>query len=113
MSNKVHVYRGDEVYVLSGKDAGKKGKVLKVFPETSRVIIEDVNVVKKHKKPRQTSPGGIINQEAAIHSSNVMLICNKCKAPTKVGKLIMENGEKARLCKKCDEVIDIIKKAKE
>ena len=110
MSNKVHVTQGDTVYVLSGKDGGKRGKVLKVFPKESRVLVEGVNVVKKHKKPRQMNPGGIINQEAPIHSSNVMLICEKCKAPTKVGKLILENGEKARVCKKCNEVIDIIKK---
>ena len=113
MGNKVHVNQGDTVYVLTGKDAGKRGKVLKVFPDKSRVIVEKVNIVKKHRKAKQTVPGGIIDQEAAIHSSNVMLICDKCKTPTKVGKLIMENGEKARLCKKCEEVMDIIKKAKE
>ena len=113
MNGKVHVNKGDTVYVLAGKDGGKKGKVLKVFPKESRVLVEGVNMVKKHKKPRQTNPGGIINQEAPIHSSNVMLICDRCKTPTKVGKLILENGEKSRVCKKCGEAIGVIKKAKD
>ena len=112
MGSKVHVTRGDTVYVLSGKDSGKKGKVLKVFPDDNRVVVEGVNMVKKHKKPQRTKPGGIINQEAPVHSSNVMLICDKCKVPTKIGKMIYDNGEKARVCKKCNEVIDIIKKPK-
>ena len=111
MNSKVHVMQGDTVYVLSGKDSGKKGKVLKVFPKDSRVLVEGVNMVKKHKKPRQTDPGGIINQEAPVHSSNVMLICDKCKIPTKVGKMVLENGEKARVCKKCNEEISIVKKS--
>jgi large subunit ribosomal protein L24 len=71
-------------------------------------------MVKKHKKPRQTNPGGIINQEAPIHSSNVMLFCDKCRKPVKIGKLVnKENGEKSRVCKKCGEVIDVIIKAKD
>jgi large subunit ribosomal protein L24 len=113
MSSKVHVVRGDTVYVLSGKDSGKKGKVLKVFTDDSRVVVEGVNMVKKHKKPSQTKPGGIINQEAPIHSSNVMLICDKCKTPTKIGKLVYESGEKARVCKKCNDVIGVIKKPRD
>jgi len=109
MSNrKVHVKKGDTVYVLSGKDRGRNGKILKVFPDDNRVLVEQVNIVVKHKKARQTNPGGIIRQEAAIHASNVMLICEKCKAPTKVGKRILATGEKVRVCKKCDEIIDTV-----
>ena len=109
MSNqKLHVKKGDTVYVLSGKNRGRRGKILKVFPDTNRVLVEQVNIAIKHQKPRQTNPGGIIKQEAAIHASNVMLICEKCKAPTKVGKKLLENGEKVRMCKKCNEVIDTI-----
>jgi len=112
MSNhKMHVKRGDEVYVLTGKSQGVKGKILKVFPDDGRVLVEQANIAVKHKKPRQTNPGGILRQEAPIHVSNVMLICEKCKSPTKVGKRIMPSGEKVRVCKKCREIIDTIVEA--
>ena len=112
MSNqKVHVRRDDTVYILSGKSRGRRGKVLKVFPADSRVLVEQVNVVVKHKKPQRTNPGGLVRQEAAVHASNVMLVCEKCKAPTKVGKRVLENGEKVRVCKKCNEIIDTVKEA--
>lgn len=112
MANKVHVKKGDTVLVLSGEDKGKKGKVLRVLPSSGRVIVEGVNMVKKHVKPRSVNQqGGIINQEAPISSSKVMLICSKCKQPTKVGKLILEDGQKARVCKKCKEIIDMVKEA--
>lgn len=114
MENKVHVKKGDTVYVLSGKDKGKKGKVLSVFPSDSMVLVEGVNMSTKHKKPRSRyQQGGIIHQESPINSAKVMLVCDKCGKPTKVGKHILENGEKARECKKCKEIIDIIKEAKE
>jgi len=112
MSNqKLHVKKGDNVYVLTGKNRGRRGRILKVFPDSSRVLIESVNIVVKHQKPRQTNPGGIIRQEAPIHSSNVMLICEKCRTPTKIGKKVLENGEKVRVCKKCNEIMDTISKA--
>jgi len=111
--NKVHVKKGDTVLVLSGKDKGKKGKVLGVFPKDGMVLVEGVNMSTKHKKPRgRYQEGGIIHQESPINSSKVMLICERCKSPTKVGKKIFENGQKARVCKKCNEIIDIIKEAK-
>lgn len=110
--NKVHVKKDDLVYVLSGKDKGKKGKVLVVIPDKEMVIVEGVNMVKKHKKPKNRyQQGGIMRQEAAIYSSKVMLICNKCSNPTKINRQVLETGEKARVCKKCKEIIDIIKKA--
>lgn len=111
MANKVHVKKGDMVYVLSGKDRGKKGKVLQVIPSEQKVLVEGVNMSTKHKKPRNMyQEGGIIHQELPIHCSNVMLICEKCGKPTKVAKKIFENGEKARVCKHCNEIIDIISK---
>ena len=109
MSNqKVHVKKGDNVYVLSGKNRGRKGRILKVFPDDNRVLVESVNMAVKHKKPQRTNPGGIIKQEAPIHASNVMLICEKCKAPTKVGRRVLDNGEKVRVCKKCNEIMDTV-----
>ena len=112
MSNKLHVRQGDTVYVLTGKDSGKRGKVLKIFTADERILVEGVNMIKKHKKPQQTQPGGIINQEGPVHVSNVMLICDKCKKPARVGKRILENGDKVRYCKKCNEIISTVKKAK-
>lgn len=111
---KVHVKKGDTVYVLTGKDNGKKGKVLDVFPDKGMVLVEGVNMSTKHKKPRgRYQQGGIVHQESPINSSKVMLVCDKCKRPTKVGKRILEDGEKARICKKCNEVIDILQEADE
>jgi len=109
--NKVHVKKGDTVCVISGKDKGKKGKVLAVIPDKNMVLVEGVNMVTKHKKPRNAyQQGGIIHQESPINSSKVMLVCEKCGQPTRVGKQILENGDKARVCKKCKEIIDVIKK---
>ena len=114
MANGVHVKAGDTVYVLSGKDKGKKGKVLNVNPSDMTVIVEGINVSTKHKKPTgRNQQGGIIHQESPIKSSKVMLFCSRCKSPTKVGKLVHENGQKDRVCKKCGEVLDTQKEAKE
>lgn len=111
---KVHVKVDDTVYVLRGKDKGKTGKVLSVLPAKQRVIVEGVNEVTKHVKPRSAAqPGGIIHQEAAIAASNVMLVCPKCKRPAKTGRKILDNGEKIRFCKACGETIDTIRNAKE
>lgn len=103
---KVHVRKGDTALVIAGKNAGKKGKVLRVIPNDSKVVVEGVNVVKRHTRPTQKLPqGGIMQKEAPIHSSNVMLFCSKCNSPTRVGKKILENDEKIRVCKKCGETI--------
>jgi large subunit ribosomal protein L24 len=111
--NKAHVKKEDNVYVLTGKFAGKTGKVLKVIAEDSRVIVEGVNMAAKHKKPRgRSQQGGIIHQEAPIASSNVMLICSKCKRPSKFGRKLLENGEKVRFCKSCGEIADTVKQGK-
>ncbi len=100
------VKREDFVVVIAGKDRGKRGKVLRVLPKKHRVIVEGVNIVKKHQKPTATTAGGIIEKPAPIHVSNVMLVCPKCGQPTRVGFTFLEDGTKVRKCKKCGEVID-------
>ena len=106
------VKSGDTVKVISGEDKGKSGKIQKVFPETGRVIVEGVAMVKKHQKPRgQGMPGGIIDKEAAIHASKVMVVCPKCGKATKVGHKFVEGEGKAsrrkvRVCKACGASID-------
>ena len=113
MGNKVHVKQGDTVYILSGKDKGKKGKVLSVVPNDSMVLVEGINMSTKHRKPKgRYQQGGIIHQESPVNGAKVMLVCERCSAPTKVGKRVLENGEKARVCKKCNEIIDIVKEGK-
>lgn len=98
---KINVKKGDMVMVVTGKDAGKKGKVLEVIPKKDRVVVEKVNIVKKHQKPTKDLPqGGIMDKEAPIHSSNVMLFCTECNSVTR--KSIKETVEgKVRVCKKC------------
>lgn len=104
--NKVHVRKGDTVLVITGKDAGKRGKVLQVIPSKQRVIVEGVNIVKRHTKPTRALPqGGIIEKEAPISSSNVMLICTKCNQPTRIAKKLVDE-KYYRACKKCGEIID-------
>lgn len=113
MANKVHVKKGDTVLVLSGKDRGKKGKVLKVIPEDMMVLVEGVNMTTKHVKPKSRyQQGGIVHQESPISSSKVMYHCDKCGKPAKIAKKILENGQKARVCKHCGVEIEILKEAK-
>lgn len=106
-NNKLHVKKDDTVIVITGKDKGKKGRVIAAYPRENRVLIEGVNMVKKHQKPNQQNPqGGILNQEAPIHVSNVMLLDPKSGQPTRVGYKVLENGDKVRVAKKSGEVID-------
>jgi large subunit ribosomal protein L24 len=101
---KLHVKKNDTVVVISGKDAGKTGEVLKVYPKTGKVLVQGVNIVKKHQKPtRVNAQGGIIEKEGAIFSSKVMLYCTKCKNATRISNKILEDGTKVRVCKKCGE----------
>jgi large subunit ribosomal protein L24 len=103
----MHIKKGDNVVVISGKDRGKKGKVLQVNKNSERVIVEGVNMVTKHQKPTQkVQQGGIIHQEAAIHVSNVMLYDSKAKAGTRVRQQILEDGKKVRVSTKTGETID-------
>lgn len=106
MSKKLHVRRGDTVMVLSGKDKGKKGKILTVDPKAGKVIVEGVNMTTKHKKPRKAGDaGGIIHQESPIYSCKVMMVCNKCGAASRIGRKVLPNGENVRYCKRCNENI--------
>lgn len=105
--HKLHVKKEDTVMVISGKDKGKKGRVIAAFPRENKVLVEGVNMVKKHTKPSQANPqGGIVNQEAPIHSSNVMLVDPKTGEPTRIGYKVLENGKKVRVAKKSGKVID-------
>ena len=102
-----HIKVNDQVIVISGNEKGKKGKVLSVDHENGRVIVEGINMATKHKKPRrQGEAGGIIHQEAALNISNVMHICKKCGQPTRIGYTVLADGNKVRVCKKCNENFD-------
>ncbi len=101
------IKKNDTVKVIAGKDKGKSGKVLRLIPKKDRVIVEKINMVKRHMKPSQQSrQGGILEKEAPIHISNLMLICSKCTDPTRVGYKVLDDNRKVRYCKKCEEVID-------
>ena len=104
--NKVHVRSGDTVVVLSGKDKGKQGKVLQVSPKEGKVIVEGLNVVTKHVKPRrQGEQGGIVEAEAAMYASKLQLVCPKCGKATRIAHKILDDGSKVRVCKSCEEEI--------
>ena len=104
---KVRLKKNDLVEVTTGKDQGKTGKVLKVFREKNQVLIEKVNIIKRHTRPSPTSgQGGIVEKEAPIHVSNLMIICNKCGKQTRVAHKTLTDGHKVRLCKKCGEILD-------
>ncbi|MGD9638215.1 MAG: 50S ribosomal protein L24 [Alphaproteobacteria bacterium] len=104
--NKMKVKKGDEVLVLCGKDKGRKGEVLRSLPSERKVLVKGVNVVKRHTKPTQTSPGGIITKELPIHVSNVSLIDPKDGKPTRVGYKTLDDGRKVRFAKRSGEVLD-------
>jgi large subunit ribosomal protein L24 len=95
----------DTVLVKTGKDKGKQGEVLKIIKEKNRVLVTKIGMVKRHTRPTQNSPGGVVEKEASIHMSNLQLICSKCSQPTKVRFDKLEGGEKVRVCKKCGEMI--------
>lgn len=109
----MHVRRGHQVLVLAGEDRGKRGKVLKVFPDKNRVIVEGINFISRHMRPSASLPqGGIVKKEAPIHASNVMVICPKCNEPTRPAFKVMKDDKKtsrrrARVCKKCGEMIEV------
>jgi len=104
---KIRIKKDDKVKVLTGKDKGKIGKVLKVVKKTNRVVVENINVVKVHQRPTQASPqGGIVDKAMPIAISNLMLMCNSCVKPTRIGIKQLEDGKRVRICKKCDQQID-------
>jgi large subunit ribosomal protein L24 len=103
-ASKYKVRKNDMVMVIAGRDRGKTGKVLRVMPEAGRVVIERLNLVKRHTKPRGAgSPGGIVEKEAAIDISNVMVFCDRCNAPVRVGIKPAADGAKGRVCRRCGE----------
>lgn len=104
---KLHVKKGDNVIVITGKDKGKKGRVLTAYPKEGRILVEGVNMVKKHTRPSHANPeGGILTQEAPIQSSNVMLVDPKTGEVTRVGHKVLDNGKKVRIAKKSGEMLD-------
>ena len=106
---KFNIKKGDTVVVISGddKDAKKPRKVLEVFPDKSRVLVEGVNIVTRHTKPSASNTrGGIVKKEASIHISNVMIICPGCGQPTRVGNNILSDGKKIRVCRSCNSSLD-------
>lgn len=106
-ANKLHVKKGDSVVIISGKDKGKKGKVLVAMPKENKVIVEGVNMSTKHKKPSKTvQQGGIIHQESPVFSSKVMLWCDKCKKGVRLGHKMLDDKTKVRYCRDCGDVFD-------
>ena len=102
-----HVRRGDTVAIIAGRERGKRGKVLRVLPEAGRVIVEKVNMMKKHQRPTQKlRQGGIIEREAGLALSNVLLVCGRCDRPVRVGIKVLADDRKVRICKRCGEPID-------
>lgn len=107
MMNKVRIKKDDKVKIVTGKDKGKIGKVLKTDRKKARVLVENINKIKRHTRPNaQNRQGGIIEREAPIDLSNVMLLCNKCMAPVRVKMQMLEDGKKMRICRKCAEQLD-------
>jgi large subunit ribosomal protein L24 len=101
------VKKNDTVMVIAGKERGKTGKVLRVLPEENRAVVERLNVVKRHMKPRgPQSPGGIVEKEAPLHLSNLMPVCDRCNAPVRIGTRVLQDGSKARVCRRCNELLD-------
>ncbi len=104
------IKKGDTVRVVAGKDLGQEGEVIRVLTSEDRVIVERVNIVKKHQRAQQSGnrqiAAGIVEREAPLHLSNVMLVCTQCKQPTRVGHRINEEGKKVRVCKHCKQDID-------
>jgi len=104
---KLHVKKDDLVMVIAGKEKGKSGKIMRVLPERGQVVVESLNVVKRHTRPTRTNnQGGIIDKEAPFDASNVQVLCKGCNKPTRTGMRVLEDGSKARFCKKCNEILD-------
>jgi large subunit ribosomal protein L24 len=102
------IRKNDNVLVTTGKDRGKRGRVVRVVPEKNRLVVEGVNVIKRHTKanPQRNVKGGVVEREAPLHASNVQLVCPECGKPTRIGKKILGDGRKVRICRKCEGVVD-------
>jgi large subunit ribosomal protein L24 len=107
LRNKCHIKKDDKVKVITGKDKGKIGKVLKVDRKKDRILVENINVVKRHTRPTaKNRQGGILESEASVPWSNVMLMCSKCMNPVRIQMQRLDDGKKVRSCRKCNEIID-------
>lgn len=106
LGKKLHVKKGDTVVVTTGKDRNKTGKVISILPKKDSVLVEGLNVVKKHTRARGTEPGGIVEKEAGIHISNVLPYCDKCGKGVRTRVKALEDGAKLRVCTKCGEAFD-------
>lgn len=104
MSNNIK--KNDTVILLAGKDKGRKGKVINVLPKEEKVLVEKINVVKRHQRPTRDFQGGIIEKPLPVPRSRVMLVCPRCSKPTRIGVKFIEDNKKVRACKKCQEIID-------
>jgi large subunit ribosomal protein L24 len=102
------IRRNDNVVVITGKDRGKRGRVLKVDPAKNRLVVEGVNFIKWHTKPnpQRQIKGGVVEREASLHASNVQLVCPECDKPTRLGRKVLGDGRKVRICRKCEGVVD-------
>jgi large subunit ribosomal protein L24 len=102
------IRKNDTVIVKAGRDRGKRGRVLRLVPEKNRLIVEGVNLIKRHTRPNPSKnvKGGIVSREASLHASNVLLVCPECSEATRVGRRLLEDGRKVRVCRKCEGVID-------
>ena len=102
------IRKNDNVVVIAGRDRGKRGRVLRVVPQKGRVVVEGVNFIKRHTRPnpQKNVKGGIVEREAALAVSNVQLVCPECSNPTRVGKQILNDGRRVRICRKCKGVVD-------
>jgi large subunit ribosomal protein L24 len=107
MAGGLTIRKNDTVLVIAGREKGKRGKVLFVLPARARVIVEHVNMVKRHQRPTQKlRQGGIIEREAPLHISNVMLVCSKCDRATRVGVRMLADDRRARVCRRCGDIVD-------
>jgi len=102
------IRKNDTVVVTVGKDSGKRGRVLRVLPEGNRLIVEGVNIIKRHTRPnpQKNVKGGIVEREASLHASNVQLVCPECNKMTRLGRKVLADGRKVRVCRKCEGVVD-------
>ena len=102
------VKKNDSVIVISGRDRGKRGRVLRVLPEKRRVIVEGVNFIKRHTRPnpQRNIKGGILEREASVDASNLMVVCAECGKPTRVGRRLLDDGKKVRTCRRCGGILD-------
>jgi large subunit ribosomal protein L24 len=102
------VRKNDTVVVIGGKDRGKRGRVLSIIPDRNRVIVEGVNFIKKHTRPnpQKNIKGGVVEREASLHASNVQIVCPECGVPTRIGRSLLGDGRKVRVCRKCDGAVD-------